>query len=144
MGWSVERPPFRHLLTPADVRVLQVVAAALLTAVAPGGCARLRPGILETPRAAAVLRVDNRAQQDVTIYLVRGTHRMRLGSVTGLSAGAFELTPDAIDSAEEVYLVADPLAGLRRLTSERIVLRPGAVVEWTIEMELRRAVLSVY
>lgn len=69
---------------------------------------------------------------------------MRVGSVTGLSAGAFELAPGEIDPAEEIYLVADPLAGTRRLMSERIVLRAGAVVEWTIEMELRRAVLSVY
>lgn len=123
---------------------IRAVTAALLTAVALAGCPRPRPGVPETLRAPVVLRIDNRAQQDVTIYLVRGSHRTRLGSVTGLSAGAFELAPEAVDPAQEIYLVADPLAGTRRLTSERIVLRPGAVVEWTIEMELRRAVLSVY
>ena len=122
----------------------RLVVASLVTVMAAGSCARARPGRVDAPREPAVVRVDNRAQQDVTVYLVRGTHRLRLGSVTGLSAHAFEIAPNEIDPSQEVYLIADPLAGPRRLASERIVLRPGSIVEWTIEMELRRAVLSVY
>ncbi len=141
-GRSLGKPA--SLSASPSMRPARVVVASLLAVLAAGSCARARPRSVEAPRAPAVLRVDNRAQQDVTVYLVRGTYRLRLGSVTGLSAHAFEIAPNEIDPSQEVYLIADPLAGSGRLASERIVLRPGSIVEWTIEMELRRAVLSVY
>jgi hypothetical protein len=102
----------------------------------------------EAPRAAPApipLTVDSRYREDVTVYVVRGTQRTRLGLVTALTTQAFLLPATFSADAGGFRLAADP-AGSRRasFTSENVVAQPGQRLVWTLESRLGRSVLGVY
>jgi hypothetical protein len=126
------------------------VAATLLLA-APTGCFWNRgkkEQKAQAPRAAPApipLTVDSRYREDVTVYVLRGTQRTRLGVVTALTTQAFLLPATFSADAGGFRLVADP-AGSRRVsfTSESVVAQPGQRLVWTLESRLGRSVLGVY
>lgn len=94
--------------------------------------------------SSAVVRVENRDHQDVTIYWLRGSHAQRLGTVAGNTATVFEIPAIEIDVPGDIRLLADPLGSSRRLTSEPVPLRRGSRVDWVLDPGLRRGTLSVY
>jgi hypothetical protein len=102
----------------------------------------------EAPRAAPApipLTVDSRFREDVTVYVLRGTQRTRLGVVTALTTQAFLIPATFSGDAGGFRLVADP-AGSRRsaYTSEGVVAQPGQRLVWTLESRLGRSMLGVY
>jgi hypothetical protein len=110
---------------------LSLAAAALLAS----GCAHGNPasGEGELGERQSVLQVSNNNWSDMTVYLVRGTMRQRLGTVGSLTTSRFKLPEHIFTSPDPVRLVADPIGGARTYTSPPVLIGPGQTVEWRLE-----------
>lgn len=97
------------------------VIAAMTMAVA---CTPLR----STPangQPQTTIKVDNRAFLEMTIYVLRGGERVRLGHATGASVSTFVIPPDVVQTLAPLRFVADPVGSSRAEISEEINVTPG-------------------
>ncbi len=133
-------------MTHAPTRFRLLVAVAWC-AVALAGCAakRSHPPPSSTPAIAspATLQVTNANWATVRIYLVRGSMWLRLGTVNSGATAAFDIPPDFLGSASDVYLVASPLAGQATFTAPLLGVRAGDELELTVENLLQSSYLVV-
>jgi hypothetical protein len=79
------------------------------------------------------LVVQNRGWENVTVYAVRGPVAIRIGSVSGLSARTFALTPAILGPGGSMQL-----KGQRRISGEEFLtpafdFGPGGNARWVIE-----------
>ena len=104
-------------MTQSPIKLARLLAIACCAGgVVTAGCARHKPAAESTApapvaRAPILLHVINSNWSDVRIYLVRGTMRMRLGTVSTNSTVDFTIPADYLSGASSVTLVADPVAG---------------------------------
>ncbi len=94
------------------------------------GTAKKKTAVDERPKTT--VRVDNRNWLDMTIYVLKGEQRVRLGQVTGLSAQTFTI-PDFVLGALTVRFLADPVGGRGNPVSQEIAIQPGDHIELTIQ-----------
>jgi len=122
----------------------------LVIVVASGTSCSANKGAVEqdafAPIAAApvTLSVTNHNWLDVVVYVVSGTERIRLFTVTAAGAGEMPIPPRALQHNGEIRLLVHAVGNPSTFTSESIVAKPGSTVEWTIESELRRSSLAVW
>ena len=88
------------------------------------------------------VRVVNRAWLDVTIYLLQGTHRDRIGIATASSTSTFQILLRQL-SAGELRLYGDPVGSRQGVRSEPLRAQDGDVVTWTLEDDLARSTIDV-
>jgi hypothetical protein len=104
---------------------------ALLAAVMPAACSRSSPDTDPNPEAGpnpdAMIRVDNRGFSDMTIYIVRGSQRIRLGVANGNSVATFTIRNQYTTNGPLRFL-ADPIGSSRTPVSDEIVVNPGDMV----------------
>ena len=81
---------------------------------------------------------------DVTIYLVRGSLRQRLGMVTALGTTEFTFPWRWLSQSGTSRLMAYPIAGARSHLSDPLILQPGQWIKWTLEADLTRSSMAVY
>ncbi len=74
---------------------------------------------------ATTLRVQNQAFSDMTIYLVRGAERVRLGTARGLATVFLTIPASALHGPTPLRFVANPIAGSRQPVSEEITVTAG-------------------
>lgn len=110
------------------VRRLLVVAACAMAAA----CASTGTNSQVQKEEAATVLVDNQGFVDMTIYVLRGTQRVRLGLATGLSKSRFTLPRGFVFSGTSLRFVADPLGGRRSPVSEEITVSEGEEIELRI------------
>ena len=86
------------------------------------------------PRSTATVYVTNDNWLDIVIYAVRGQTRYRLGEVTGVQSGVFQV-PDAIMNGGTFGVFADPIGSFGGLPGRDygfytgdIPLQPGHTV----------------
>lgn len=92
--------------------------------IALAGCASMRNAPpLTGPQTT--LKVDNQAYLDMTIYVMRGAERVRLGIAPGSSTSTFVIPRDVVQTAMPVRFIADPIGSSHTSTSEEISVRPG-------------------
>lgn len=122
------------LSRPLTARLLRVAAAALLTLAAAPACHSTpeTAGEAPTPEAKTTLRVENRRFNDMTIYVLRGTQRVRLGTATGNSTTRFTIPPHLIFGATSLQFLADPIGGTDTPVSQAIVVTAGDEIELQI------------
>jgi hypothetical protein len=84
------------------------------------------------PQAEVAVSVDNRNFLDADVFIVRGTQRIRLGMVPGLSSRALMVRPELIGYGQEVRFEVHPIGGRGDPLTETISVRPGDVVRLTI------------
>jgi hypothetical protein len=77
------------------------------------------------PVEPTVVRVENRAYLDMTIYVYRSSQRMRLGTVTGNSSTKFVIPHSLMFGATPLRFQADPIGANRQPISEEINVSPG-------------------
>jgi hypothetical protein len=119
----------RHALS----RPAKSLAAAMVVFLAVAGCSSTREGAPPPePRAESYVRVENRSMLDMTIYVVRGGERRRLGLVNALSSQTLAIPSVVIDGSGVLRFLADPIGANRTPVSEEIVVRHGDVVQLTI------------
>jgi type IV pilus biogenesis protein CpaD/CtpE len=99
-------------------RFFFAAAVALLAA-----CASMRNAPAST-RPQTTLKVDNQAYLDMTIYVMRGEERVRLGLAPGASTSNFVIPGDLLQSTT-IRFVADPIGSSRASISEEVSVREG-------------------
>lgn len=78
------------------------------------------------------VRVENRNFLDMKIYILRGSERIRIGTVTGNSTQVFTIPEGLIIGSGLVRFLADPIGGTATPISQEISVRQGEVVELII------------
>jgi hypothetical protein len=84
----------------------------------------------ETPPTYVL--VDNRGPVDMTIYVVRGAQRYRLGICPGTSQRRFQIPSTMVFGATPMRFLADPIGSNRTPISNEIPVRPGDEVRLLI------------
>ncbi|GIV60808.1 hypothetical protein GQ464_011105 [Rhodocaloribacter litoris] len=83
-------------------------------------------------RDEAFVEVDNRHFLDITLYVLRGAQRVRLGIVTGSRRQVFTLPDDLVRGGSTLRFLADPIGSNRLLLDEEITVFPGETVRLII------------
>jgi hypothetical protein len=122
-------PPRRRSLGYLRM-VASILAFASLAACATPGRSALAP----SPAAAQVV-VHNYNWDRLTVYLTRRGSSWRLGAIDAFGEAKFVVPHAALAVAEEVYLVARPIAG-RPFRSEAFVFSVGGTADWTIQNQV--------
>jgi hypothetical protein len=79
-----------------------------------------------------VLQVENLGFQDMDVYAVRSSQRVRLGLATGNSKTNLTIPPTLVSGPTTLRFVADPIGGRRASVSQEITVAPGDTVVMTI------------
>ena len=123
---------------------LSIVALAATMATL-GACATL--GGMAPRRASnsqpSGLIVQNNGWNQVTVYLIQGGARLRVGEVAGFSTQVFPGNRlGMMTGGSSTFLVARPLAGTP-FRSENLVFTAGRTLVWTIENQPAHSYLSL-
>ena len=114
-------------------RILSIAVFALISAGA-AACGRKQvetaPGAVVADSSSIV--VENRGLYDMTIYVIEGSTRRRLGNATAVSTTRLPIPRNVVGTGRELQFLADPFAGRGNSVSERIYVRPGDQVSLTI------------
>jgi hypothetical protein len=117
-----------------QTRLFAIAALALITA-ATAACGRKQ---VETTAGGAVradstsIVVDNQALYDMTIYVLEGSTRRRLGTANSVSTTRLDIPRVVVGNGRDLQFLADPFAGRGNSVSQRIHVRPGDQVSMTI------------
>ena len=102
------------------------------------------PATSASPAVEAVtLRIDNHFRADIAIYVLRGSVRSRLGTVVTAATVTYRVPPTYVGDTGGFYLVADPV-GASGIRSERIIVRGGERITWSLESDLARSTLGIF
>ena len=82
----------------------------------------------------AVLRVDNQGVLDMTVYVMRGAERVRLGIAGALKTTDLPIPADMVFGASTLRFVGDPIGSNRNSVSDQITVAPGDTVTWTVTL----------
>ena len=106
-----------------------VLALTAASAAACGAGGRpVRPG----SETVTTVEVDNQNFTDMTIYLVNGGQRIRLGRATGKTRAVMRLPRGALTFPRELQFLAEPAAMRGASSTSRIWVSPGDRVNLTI------------
>jgi hypothetical protein len=127
-------------------RAARTVGLSLLVGLTLLGCrkrdAETRP--VPDPNTPVPVQIENHFMGDVTIYLVRGSLRQRLGMVTALGSAEYTFPWRWLSQSGGSRLMAYPIAGARAQLSDPLILQPGQMIKWTLEADLDRSSMAVY
>jgi len=121
---------------------LAVVTVGLLV----GGCASGLEKPADRPGAngaAATVEVTNHNWQDVVVYAVHPSQRVRLGFVVSMATAQLRIPATAVSGDGMLRLVADPIGSNRPFKTERIMVDPGARIELNVENSLALSTYAV-
>lgn len=123
-------------MRPPRVRSRFALAAGLVVLLSVPSCRSTGSGGAPSgQRSEAFVRVDNRSMLDMTIYVLRGGERRRLGLVNALSTQVLPIPSVLIDGSGVLRFLADPIGGRRTPVSEEIFVRNGDVVQLMIPLQ---------
>jgi len=124
------------------LRSLVVVWLAILSST---GCHHAPPNpAAGPPRGEIAIRVINRSVSDVVVELVEDGVRSRLGTAYGGMTGVFFVRWERVQGTGIVRLLGDPVGGSQIVVTDRLSVRPGSMVVWTIEPVLAQSSAAVY
>lgn len=123
-----------------------MAATLLAAACAPGATTHADPA--DAPSRAwsepATVKVQNFNWQDVVVYVVQSSQRVRLGMVTSMSTGKFRLPDRFLASAGDIRLLADPIGSPSGWTTEGIRVHSGQEVELSVQNSLALSSVAVW
>jgi hypothetical protein len=120
-----------------------VVAMTLLLAACAPSAMDDASGPNTAPRPATV-SVENDNWADMTVYLVNGTSRIRLGLVTGNSSATFRIPRGAENFPGQMRLLADPIGSAHVFLSDAVQIRPGQRVALQVGNNINVSFVSVW
>ena len=112
------------------VNVLAIVMSLSFSSACGGSRADPDSGRREDPKT--YLLVENRGPVDMTVYVLRGAQRYRLGIVPGTSTRRFVIPGSMVFGATPLRFLADPIGSNRTPVSNEIPVRPGDEVRLLI------------
>ena len=101
------------------------LAFALLLLAAGTACRRSGTQGNAEMTEPTMLRVENRAFSDMTIYVLRSSQRIRLGIANGNSTSRFVIPSYVIFGATPLRFIADPIGATGAPVTEEITVQPG-------------------
>ena len=127
---SPARSALRRTVRPATL-ALSLVAALALPACAARQGADGEPSE-RVEQAPTTLAVRNQNFSDMTIYVLRGSQRIRLGIAGGSSETRFRIPDNLIFGIATLQFLADPIGSSRTPVSQEIRVTAGDVITLTI------------
>jgi len=108
-----------------------LLACVLLLAAS---CASREPDDLSPDPATrtTTLSVENRGYLDMTIYLLDGGRRVRLGVANGNTVTDLPIPPSLVRGAMPLRFLCDPIGGSHAPVSDEIYVEPGDQVTLVI------------
>ena len=94
-----------------------------------GGGGRWEPGEGATQDRRATLRVENRSWNEVVVYAIRSTQRIRLGNVPGVSTRTFNIPESLVGGGTTLRFQADPIGSSQAPVSHEITVNAGDQVQ---------------
>jgi len=126
--------------TAVRLRRAAAVAMGLVLAVS-AGCMQQQvepdPNIAVAPAGPTRLRVENQAFLDMTIYVYRGSQRIRLGQASGNSVTRMVIPANLIFGSTPLRFQADPIGGSRAPITQEISVSAGDEVTLTLPPTMR-------
>ncbi|HYH78266.1 MAG TPA: hypothetical protein VEX86_00665 [Longimicrobium sp.] len=141
---------------------IATTAALTLTACASGGGTAVNASLANAPMAngtqlvsadnrvasrsapsSATVRVNNYNWMDVNVYAVQGGTRVRLGSVTSMSNGTFQLPSRFLMQSSSVRLMVDPVGSTEGYMTDGILVQGGQQISFNVQNSLRFSSVSV-
>jgi len=80
----------------------------------------------ERPRT--MVEVDNQSLSDMTIYVLRGSQRVRIGIASGLRKTQLTIPQGIVFGATSLRFLADPIGGTVTPVSQEITVSEGETV----------------
>jgi hypothetical protein len=97
-----------------------------------------------SPRnSPATLRVSNYNWLDVNVYAVQGTTRMRLGTVTSMSNGTFQIPAHFLQTSNSVKLLVDPIGSTEGYITDGILVHGGQQINFNVQNALQFSSVAV-
>ncbi len=125
-------------------KLATAVAAIALTAA----CAPASQGLEDSPaprgRQVATVEVENNNWATMNVFVVQGSSRIRLGTVTSMNRAVFRIPTSLLSTSGGMRLVADPIGSLNAYTTSPIQVSPGERIEFTIQNHLAISSVSVW
>jgi hypothetical protein len=103
---------------------------AAAAVIALSACASAKTN--SNPQEPTILNVDNRAVLDMTVYVLRSSQRIRLGTANGLSTTRLTIPSSLVFGATTLRFMADPIGSNRVPISDDITVLPGDEVTMII------------
>ena len=107
-------------------------------AVASAGCAigNGGAGTAEPDIGPVQVRVENRSWSDAAIYLVSNGLLQRIGTATAVSTTTLWVPERLLSESSDVRLVSAPIGSNRADATDVLLVRPGQLVEITLDNNL--------
>lgn len=105
--------------------LLRSAAALLFVLLMSSACATAGAGGPGSNDAQTTVRVDNRNFLDMTIYVLSGSQRIRLGTAPGLTTRTFPIPGNLVFGVSTLQFQADPVGGSATPISQEITVTPG-------------------
>jgi len=126
----------------SNIRYHRVVLGAAMLLAASASCAK--HGVSSGPATQPIpLDVTNENWLDVDVFVVRGTTRYRLGTVSGNSSATLSI-PASVVVHGEFQLMADPIGSKDIYVTDRITAGPDQTVQLTLAPRMRMSSFAVY
>jgi len=97
-----------------------------------GSCTSTNRKTREYDTGKTRVRVENRNEIPMTIYVLKRSQRVRLGRVSAHETSVFTIPADIVGRTAFVRLIADPVGSNRSPISEEFTVAPGDVIEMVI------------
>jgi hypothetical protein len=91
----------------------------------------------------ATVRVANYNWMDVNVYAVQGGTRMRLGTVTTMGNGTFQLPARFVQGGSAVRLMVDPIGSAEGYMTDGFLVNAGQQVSFNVQNSLQFSSISV-
>jgi hypothetical protein len=117
------------------------VFALVTMEAAMAACAARGAGAGSAGQQSSQLVVQNDNWLDVVVYLVHGTARIRMGTVTGLGHATFRIKQGVV-ATESARLLVDPIGASRGYLTDAITVMPGQRIELRVGSPLNFSTVS--
>jgi hypothetical protein len=116
------------------MRAAQILSVLLLLTAAACSGVQAAGDPSKPPPPETTVSVRNQKYVDFDVYVLDGTHRLRLGSVPSLTTRVFTIPPHLVIDRASLRFQLDPIGSDDvRSTDEAVQVREGGQVELTIQ-----------
>lgn len=99
--------------------------------------------VASSANTPATVKVANYNWLDVNVYAVQGGTRVRLGSVTSMSSGTFQLPSRFLQQSNPVRLMVDPIGSTEGYMTDGILVQGGQQISFSVQNALQFSSISV-
>lgn len=117
--------------------ILRGVALAFLLVALPACSTGAKGASRAQPITRTYVRVNNQSWLDMTVYVVRGAQKVRIGQVSSNATTRLEIPHGMISGATVLSFMVDPIGSQRTATSFDLTVTPGETVQLTIPATVR-------